>query len=374
MTKTVDLDPRDNDASFTLNLLRILAAEMVCGFHAIALFNVSWLRLPHVPPMQNFGVCIFFVLSGFLIAHTLARKSEKPTYGFREYAIERIARIYSGWIPALIFVVVVDAVLIHAGVYDPQRHFDLKTFVGNFFMFQEYNGLFSNHLSFRMFGSGAPFWTMSVEFHIYLLVGAVFFFLRGGARWWLLLPVILIFSQQPASNLTGTSLFTLWLSGFAAAFVLANYAEAVSSLAWLVLGLFSGAILILNIASNHDPFDPTNYIWVATCFTALVALALRSHFFVGWKKLSKVVQFMADYSFSLYLTHYTVLYAASKFLTPGRFRMAAAMIIAANVVAILIALPTEMRHRSVARWMKSWFLPGPMVGETDAKPLKASSV
>jgi hypothetical protein len=218
MTKTVDLDPRDNDASFTLNLLRILAAEMVCAFHAIALFNVSWLRLPHVPPMQNFGVCIFFVLSGFLIAHTLVRKSEKPAYGFREYAIERIARIYSGWIPALIFVVVVDAALIHAGVYDPQRHFDLKTFVGNFFMFQEYNGLFSNHLSFRMFGSGAPFWTMSVEFHIYLLVGAVFFFLRGGARWWLLLPVILIFSQQPASNLTGTSLFTLWLSGFVAAF------------------------------------------------------------------------------------------------------------------------------------------------------------
>jgi peptidoglycan/LPS O-acetylase OafA/YrhL len=175
MTRSLNLDPRDNDTSFTLNLLRVLAAEIVCVFHAIALFNVSWLRSPHLPPMQNFGVCIFFVLSGFLIAHTLVRKSEKPNYGFREYAVDRIARVYSGWIPALIFVAAVDFVLIEAGVYDANRYYNLKTFLGNFLMFQEYNGLFSEHLSFRVFGSGGPFWTMSVEFHIYLLVGAVFF-------------------------------------------------------------------------------------------------------------------------------------------------------------------------------------------------------
>ena len=67
---SLNLDGRDNDASFALDLLRVFAAELVCVFHAIAFFKVDWLRNPHLPPMQNFGVCIFFVLSGFLIAHT----------------------------------------------------------------------------------------------------------------------------------------------------------------------------------------------------------------------------------------------------------------------------------------------------------------
>jgi peptidoglycan/LPS O-acetylase OafA/YrhL len=180
------------------------------------------------------------------------------------------------------------------------------------------------------------------------------------------LLVILIFSQQPTSNLTGTSLFSLWLYGFAAAFILASYAENVHSAAWLLIGLFSAAILVSHIAPNHDPFDPTNHIWLATCFTALVALTMRSRFSVGAnrRKLVRAVQFMADYSFSLYLTHYTVLYAASKFMTLGRFRSAVLMIVVANVIALVIAIPTEMRHRGLAKWMKSWFWTQPAVPET----------
>lgn len=362
MTNSLNLDPNDNDASFVLSLLRVLAAEMVCAFHSVAFFKVSWLRSPHLPPMQNFGVCIFFVLSGFLIAQTLVRKSEKPSYGFREYAIDRIARVYAGWIPALIFVAAVDSILIHAGAYDANRYFDLKTFLGNFFMFQGYNGLFSEHLSFRMFGSGGPFWTMSIEFHIYLLVGAVFFLLRG-ARSWSLLFVMLIFSQQSTSNLTGTSLFSLWLYGFAAAFILANHAEKVSSAAWAMLGIFSAVMLFLDITPNHDPFDPANYIWYATVFTVLIALATRTRFSAGRKKVVQAVGFMADYSFTLYLTHYTVLYAASKFMPLEHFRWAATMIIVANIVALAIAIPTEMRHRSLAKWIKSWALRRPVIPE-----------
>lgn len=118
---SLNLDRRDNDASFALDLLRVFAAELVCIFHAIAFFKVDWLRNPHLPPMQNFGVCVFFVLSGFLIAYTLMKKSEDPDYGFPDYLIDRVARIYSGWVPALIFVAVVDFFLVKAGVYSASR-------------------------------------------------------------------------------------------------------------------------------------------------------------------------------------------------------------------------------------------------------------
>jgi peptidoglycan/LPS O-acetylase OafA/YrhL len=127
---SLNLDRRDNDASFALDLLRVFAAELVCVFHAIAFFKVDWLRRPHVPPMQNFGVCVFFLLSGFLIAYTLVKKSENPGCGFPDYLIDRIARIYSGWVPALVFVAVVDFFLVKAGVYGAGRDRSLHVLVG----------------------------------------------------------------------------------------------------------------------------------------------------------------------------------------------------------------------------------------------------
>jgi peptidoglycan/LPS O-acetylase OafA/YrhL len=353
---SLNLNRRDNDASFALDLLRVFAAELVCVFHAIAFFKVDWLRNPHLPPMQNFGVCVFFVLSGFLIAHTLMKKSEDPGYGFPDYLIDRVARIYSGWVPALIFVAVVDFFLVKADVYSVGRDRSFHAFLGNLLMFQQYTGVGSYHLSVPVFGSGGPFWSLSIEFHIYLLVGAAFFMLRG-AKAWLLLPVALVYGQLPAANLTGTSLFVLWLAGFAMAHILANCAANVSALVWLIVGALSTGWLCIRLFPNHDPFDPALYPWLAISFAAFIALAMRTRVTVGANMLwlTRTIRLMADYSFSLYLIHYTILFAATKFMTLGRFRTALLMVVVANLCAIAIAVPTEMQHGRLARWLKARF-------------------
>jgi peptidoglycan/LPS O-acetylase OafA/YrhL len=356
----LNLDRNDNDASFALDLLRVFAAELVCLFHAIALFRVDWLRNPHLPPMQNFGVCVFFVLSGFLIAHTLVRKSETPGYGFTEYLIDRVVRIYSGWVPALIFVGVIDHFLIKAGVYGTGRNHEHITLIGNFFQLQQYRGLFERYLSVPVYGSGGPFWTLSVEFHIYLLVGAAFFLLRG-AKAWLLLPVVFVFGQLPVAYLAGTSLFTLWLAGFATAFILGRCAANVSTTIWFVIGVSSTGWLCFRLFPHHDPFDPTLYPALIISFAAFIALAMRTRFTVGsnvaW--LARPVRFMANYSFSLYLIHFTILFAAAKFMSLGRFRTALSIVVIANLCAIVIAMPTEMQHGRLARWLKARFKPVP---------------
>lgn len=366
---SLNLDRRDNDASFALDLLRVFAAELVCVFHAIAFFKVGWLHSPNLPPMQNFGVCVFFLLSGFLIAHTLVKKSEHPGYGFPDYLIDRVARIYSGWIPALIFVGVVDHFLVKAGVYGAGRDRSYVTLIGNLFLFQQYSGAFARYLSVGIFGSGGPFWSLSIEFHIYLLVGAAFFLLRG-AKPWLLLPVALVFGQLPAANLVGTSLFTLWLAGFAIAFILANCAANVSAMVWLIVGASSTGWLCLRLFPNHDPFDPALYPWLAVSFAAFIALAMRTRFTIGANRvwLTRIVRFMADYSFSLYLIHYTILFAASKFMTLGRFRTALLMVAVANLCAIAIAIPTEMQHGRLARWLKARFRASSEPGVTGSNP------
>lgn len=342
----LDLNSRNNDASFTLDLVRVFAAQLVCVFHATAFFKVSWVRLPHAPPLQNFGVCLFFVLSGFVIAHTLVRKSRDPHYRFREYAIDRFARIYAGLIPALVFVALADLWLQNQGLFDRAASHELSTFLGNLFMLQGVNT--------PVFGSGGPLWTLSIEFHIYLLIGALFFLLRGGNPR-LMLLIAVPFMWLPFKYLSETSLFSLWLGGFGAAFILAQCAAKISSRLWLAMCAISTAIFLYGLLPNTDPFSPFLYGPLVVSFASLIAVTLHTNVMERrWTRgIKRVTRFVADYSYTLYLTHFTIAYGLSKFAPVGRLRWALAVVVICNVVAILIAIPTEMQHRKLGRWLKA---------------------
>src|SRR6478609_4909470 len=106
------LDRSKNNTSVALDLLRAVAAQMVCVGHALNFFASDW-RPADLAYMQNVGVLLFFLISGFLITYTLFERSKDPSYDFWKFCIERFARIYSGLIPALAFVIIVDSVVVH---------------------------------------------------------------------------------------------------------------------------------------------------------------------------------------------------------------------------------------------------------------------
>jgi len=156
--KPLSLRPDQNDCSLVLDLARFVAAQAVCFGHAISIFGVyPGIQPPNVPYMQNIAVLVFFVLSGFVIAHTLIANSERVGYGISEYLIERFARIYSAYLPALIFISLVDYSLFHLGIYEYYQHLSLKAFVGNLFMLQ--SGIERAILRFcgATLGSSSPF-------------------------------------------------------------------------------------------------------------------------------------------------------------------------------------------------------------------------
>jgi peptidoglycan/LPS O-acetylase OafA/YrhL len=352
----INLNHKDNDASFALDLLRAAAAQAVCVGHAIGFFQIAWLRPPAMPVLQNIGVCIFFVLSGFLIAYTLVTRSRSPDYHFANYAIDRIARIYSGWVPALLFVLSVDSMLIWAGVYDRYASFTVHAFFGNLFMVQNYFGLFEPHIAVRVFGSGGPFWTLAIECHIYAFVGALFF-LATRQRHWFIAVVAVLSCQLPLHYLTGsrggndgTGLFTLWLAGFALPFLIDRYARVVPTWLCIVAALGAFAIYYVDVTRPGDGYEMAQYPWLIIGFAAYIAIALRSHLTVA-ASWPKIVRFAADYSFTLYLIHYTVLYAISRFVGAGNILWMLAGIAAANLIAIPIAIFTEMKHKQFGRYL-----------------------
>ena len=149
---------------------RATAALMVLVGHALGIFNA---RHPVWP--QQFGVVIFFLLSGYLISQTLHKRLEQPQSTFLEYAVDRWARIYSGFLPAILFVVVLDYLTLryfgHIAKAEVVTRLNSETFFANLFMLQA-PGFFDP------FGSAAPFWTVAIEFWIYMFVGLLAFSIR----------------------------------------------------------------------------------------------------------------------------------------------------------------------------------------------------
>jgi peptidoglycan/LPS O-acetylase OafA/YrhL len=152
--------------------IRATAALMVLVGHALGIFNA---RHPVWP--QQFGVIIFFLLSGYLISQTLHKRLGQPQSTFLDYAIDRWARIYSGFLPAILFVAVLDYLTLryfgHIAHPEVVTRLNPETFFANLFMLQAPG--FSDP-----FGSAAPFWTVAIEFWIYMFVGLLAFSIRDG--------------------------------------------------------------------------------------------------------------------------------------------------------------------------------------------------
>jgi peptidoglycan/LPS O-acetylase OafA/YrhL len=354
---TINLDRNSNDSSITLDFLRALAAQMVCVGHALNFFGVGdALKPPQFPYMQNIGVLLFFVMSGFLITATLVQKSRNPRYYFSNYFIDRFARIYSGLLPALMLIVVVDGVTILV-TSDPVviTFYNLKTFVANLAMMEVYRGVSRGMLTWGSFGTAAPLWTLAIEFQIYMFIGALFFIARRRGAYLLLLPILLFFGQTPLhflfgalqSDGVGTGLFALWLAGGAAYFALSAYIPP----RW-----FSGCALVASlilyaflVQPGHEHVMLT-YPALAVAVTCMIAYTQRTKI-IGSNMVARIIRVMAAYSLTLYLIHYTIMYAIVGILkVTGPVAFFGAVLLA-NALAIALAIPFEMKHKQFAKWI-----------------------
>ena len=354
----LSLDRKTNDTSIALDALRAIAAQAVCVGHGFSFFGVAdWLRPPRFPFIQNIGVLIFFIMSGFLITATLLRSSAKLDYGFGRYFIDRFARIYSGLLPALALVIIVDGLTIWL-VSAPTiaRYYDLKTFLANLVMLEGYRGILANRLQWSAFGSDSPLWTLAIEWQIYMFVGAVFFLLKKRGTWLLLVPVAL-FSGQTALHFlfgafqgdgVGQGLFALWLGGAVLYLLLTRYVPPL----WISIPLSVLAVCAYGyaIVPGHE-YDMATYPALVLSVGSLIAISQKTNALRN-ARVVEVIRTAADYSFTLYLIHHTIMFAVVAIFPDARgWIWFCATVLTANLIAYLIARPTEMRHRDFAAWL-----------------------
>jgi peptidoglycan/LPS O-acetylase OafA/YrhL len=119
----------------------------------------------------------------------------------------------------------------------------------------------------------------------------------------------------------------------------------------------SALSLLASVQKGHE-YDVTLYPAYVLCFGAALALTLRTRLTYGTTVRERVRQF-ADYSFTLYLTHYTLLYALTKLWPNGGWAATVVGVLVSNAVAYALARLGEAHHKTVAAWLATHLLQRP---------------
>jgi peptidoglycan/LPS O-acetylase OafA/YrhL len=174
-----------NGTSLYLDLVRFSAALAIFVQH-LKLYtknSFSWFWGAHpfwstyLALFSQTAVIVFFVLSGYVIAHVLATREKTPI----EYAASRFARLYSVVAPALLLTAVTN--FLESLRYPTMfQAFAFDSDIAGVFYYLG-TALFMNHFWLwpNLEPFNTPFWTLSFEVSFYVGIG-LFVFGKGRFR------------------------------------------------------------------------------------------------------------------------------------------------------------------------------------------------
>ncbi|PEQ14425.1 hypothetical protein B2G71_02195 [Novosphingobium sp. PC22D] len=302
--------------SLYLDLVRFLAAVAVLLTH-LAYPELSGGMLLPWRAWGNDAVMVFFVLSGFVVAHVT--QTRETTMG--DYAASRLARLWSVAVPALVLTLLLDLV---GRMADPGAY-QQWWFQAEDPLWRALRALsFTNQLWFesvRPFSNG-PWWSLGYEAWYYALFGAMAF-LRGRTR--LLVVTAMALCAGPKILL----LFPVWYLGVATYRRLrAAEVSPERGLVW-----FAGsalAYLALRASGLFDVLKALTYLLLGPENTAhylgfsdevlasyLIGPLVAVHFAGAWHMAARLeawltpvaghIRWAAQSTFALYLLHYPML-------------------------------------------------------------------
>ena len=298
--------------SSMLDLIRGISSQLVVVGHGISFCGIAVrFHQPNFPWMQNIAVVIFFILSGFVISYSLGRKSHRNDYDFPHYFVDRFVRIYAAFIPVLIFIVAIDlfSQSINGDLYKYGEAFNARTFIYNLFMFQDYPQ-FQNYPLVNVatsFGSARPLWTVAIEWWIYLFVGVLFFAFKNRSKNVFVYFFIALLSIVPIYNLIGgrgNGLTLYWVYG-----VIIYYIFKCAILKNISLAKLFIMMMIIIVMACHrvmgtlQEYDHLFALYLAGIIILLVEISTRFDF---KNIVVRASTFLASYSYSLYLIHYSI--------------------------------------------------------------------
>jgi peptidoglycan/LPS O-acetylase OafA/YrhL len=351
-------------ASAYLDALRAIAANVVVVSHVVLIY------LGGGTVGAGFAVALFFLLSGFLITQSMLNWRTRPPPRLGGFLADRVARIVTPYVPALLLVVAANAWFITSKWGEPGTNTGPWNFLGNLLLLQDHSvfqllGILHVDVPWRIrsYNAAEPFWTVSVEMWIYVAAGLFFFCVLGRERvrrriLWPLVALSLPVVVWNAAAGGGKSLTLIWLLGAVAGCAQARLSASGSQrTGWLAFWLvaFGAAGLTGRVAkAGFDAYELQTVALVAMMvFGVLVGLARVPSV---PPLLDRACRMLASYSYSLYLIHNTVLILVFE-ATQGMSRWVSIPLglLLSHAVAIALYLAFERHHRRVAAWLRPRF-------------------
>lgn len=335
--------------TFTLDVVRFLCSQGVLIGH---LFYFTKTDAGLWSGLASYCVILFFILSGFLISGSLLSKiNSQKSYSFRSYFSDRFFRIYPPFAASLVFVFILDL----AGFYITKQPFSLTQYLVNFcinvLQLQEFPlAKFLNErymiefFRFHYFGTNLPLWTIGIEWWMYMFFGFSVFLISGKIKFrpvhiviilfLLITPLYYIFKAGRMEK--GLTLF--WLMGTVLT-ILAGKMKITSG-----RSLYTASGLLL-ITAGMFGFLFCSFLissLLFACGLLMLIIADQPTTDIPQKKLRSTAQFLAGYSYSLYLIHYPILYFVIHVFDPKEKTTTFILLyLIVNIIAILFAIIFE---------------------------------
>ncbi|MFZ4285095.1 acyltransferase family protein [Variovorax sp. HJSM1_2] len=276
------------------NLLRLIAASLVIFGHSYATLGpqgVPDFIQAHMKFVSagHIGVQIFFVISGFLVAQSFVNRPH-----IVEFLTARILRIFPGLLVALIFTVLLGALVTTIPVSDYFRDPRTYDYLSQNFLLNirwELPGVFQKN-SFPNVVNGS-LWTLPIEFKLYLILmifgvaGALKF--RAITNVCAMLLVYFHLQKTATYNLTGGDIN---VDDVVFCFLIGVLFYANREKIIISIRIAIGLILLTAFSIHYDYY---------TFFTLQACIAYLVFIFAYHEKLQVNIFRHADYSYGLYI-------------------------------------------------------------------------
>ena len=163
-----------------LDLVRFLAALTVFGSH-LTFSQFTGGYFAYQGKLAGEGVAAFFVLSGYVIAYV----SDAKERTLKDYAVSRLARIYSVAFAAIILAIVVDLLALHYHWVRSVPRYQYHSFPKYLLLALTFSGQLGP-LHESTFGA-YTFWSLDYEVWYYLVFACAVYLV--GAKKYLIVPI-----------------------------------------------------------------------------------------------------------------------------------------------------------------------------------------
>lgn len=307
---------RENKNIASIQVIRGIAALLVLLYHASALvsYRFGYDLVPYLWWGYS-GVDIFFVLSGFIIYYTAATNSKLLPW---EFFLRRVIRIYPVFWIALIVVISLSFMgqFLHlnsgdSSTIDKVSQTNISSILGTMFLIPKSSEII------------LVAWTLSYEMMFYILFTLLFF--KSKKLFFSVMSIWTILSITAAAfhtDFSGTKnpilamlnpIMIEFLFGCIIAILYEKYIilEKFSYIGiYFIIGVFSANVII-----NHDLINvPTNNQYFRFLIYGAPAAAFIFYSIFLPISYPRLLIFLGDASYSIYLFHYPVMGTLAKLL------------------------------------------------------------